>query len=65
MRENRKRISHDCQIGDLAHEPGKMEPRACGEFPITKVHCDGSVTIQLSPVVTERINIRRIKPYRK
>ena len=68
IRENRKRISHDYQVGDevtkLVYRPNKLEPRTEGRYPITRVHTNGSVTIQLTPVVTERINIRRIKPYR-
>ena len=67
--ENRRRISYDYQVNDqvlkLVHKPGKLEPRAEGPYPITQVHCNGSVTIRLNAHVTERINIRRIKPFRQ
>ena len=69
LRENRKRISYDYQVGDqvmkLTYKPNKLEPRATGPYPITRVHANGTVTIQLDGFVQERINIRRIKPYRQ
>ena len=69
MHENRKRVSHDYQIGDvvskLVHKPNKLQPRAEGECTVARVHANGSLTINLTPVVTERINIRRVKPYRQ
>jgi hypothetical protein len=36
-----------------------------GPFNITRVHANGTVTIALAPGVIERVNIRRIKPYRR
>jgi hypothetical protein len=66
---NTKRFSCDYAIGDevlkLTHQPDKLEPRAIGPFPITRVHANGTVTIETSPGVVERINIRRLKPYRR
>ena len=35
-----------------------------GSFEINKVHVNGNVTINLREGVTERLNIRRIKPYK-
>jgi transposase InsO family protein len=69
IRANRRRISHDYAVGDqvliIAYKPNKLQPRAdAGPFPITIVHTNGTVTIQRSPLVTDRINIRRLKPYR-
>ena len=67
MRENRRRQHHDYQPGQeillLTYEPRKMEPRATGPFTIQTVHVNGTVTIQRGPNMTERLNIRRIKPY--
>jgi transposase InsO family protein len=62
IRANRRRISHDYQVGDmvliLAYKPDKLQPRvAAGPFPITIVHSNGTVTIQRSPLVSDRINI--------
>ena len=68
MRANRVRVSHDYQPHEqvlvLAYQPDKLEPRATGPFTIERVHTNGTVTIRRSPFVTERINIRRIRPYR-
>ena len=62
------RISHDYQPNEknlvLAYKPDKLEPRATGLFTIELVHTNGTVTIRRGPYVTERINIRRIRPYR-
>jgi transposase InsO family protein len=66
---NAKRFSFDYQIGDevlkLIFQPDKLDPRASGPFTITRVHTNGTVTIETSPGVIERINIRRLKPYRR
>ena len=68
MRENRRRISYDYQPGQqvlkLTFRPDKLEPRASGPYDIVSVHTNGTLTIQLTPLVTERINIRRLKPYK-
>ena len=68
LNENRKRISYDYAQGEqvlkLVYKPNKMEPRALGPYPITRVHTNGTVTIKLTNEVSERINIRQIKPYR-
>ena len=40
-----------------------MEARYHGPYPIQQVHNNGTVTILHQPNITERINIRRIKPY--
>ena len=69
IRANRRRISHDYQPNDevliLAYKPDKLAPHAIGPFRITAVHTNGTVTIQRNAAVTERINIRRIRPYRR
>ena len=64
---NRRRIFRDYSAGDqvLLHvcDPRKLDQRAIGPFAITQVHVNGTVTIQRAPGVTERVNIRRIRPY--
>lgn len=69
LRANRARINHDYQpnqeVLKLIPNPKKLEPRAEGPYRITQVYTNGTVTIQLTPFVQERINIRRIKPYRR
>ena len=69
MRSNRSRISHDYRAGDeiliLTYKPDKLDDRAVGPFRIEQVHVNGTVTIRRNANITERINIRRIKPYRR
>jgi len=66
-RTNAKRSSYDYQIGQhilkKRHEWTKLGLRWDGPYSIQRVHCNGTVTIELTHGVTERINIRRIKPY--
>ena len=65
---NRRRISHDYQPGDrvleLAYKPNKFDPRATGPYEVIATHVNGTVTIRRSAHVTERINIRRLRPFR-
>ena len=67
-RTNRKRVAIDYNIGDqvlkLVYKPDKLEPRAIGPYAITRVHANGTLTIRLSPHVTERISLRKVKPYK-
>jgi len=69
LRINSKRYSHDYKIGErvlkLIHDPIKLEDRWEGPYPVTRVHSNGNVTMELRPGILERINIRRIKPYRE
>ena len=66
---NRSRISHDYRQGEevliLAYKPDKLDARATGPFRIDQIHTNGTVTIRRNAHVTERINIRRLKPYRR
>ena len=70
LRENASRISHDYRVADRVLKKtvlslsDKMKPSFTGPYEITQVHTNGTVTIRLADNVTERINIRRIKPYR-
>jgi len=47
----------------LAVNPDKLEPRFDGPYPITAVHTNGTVKIQITPEVQECINICRIRPF--
>ena len=68
-RVNAKRSSYDYQPGQQIlkkrHEYTKLGERWLGPYTIQRVHVNGNITIQLSEGVTERINIRRVKPYRE
>lgn len=67
-RANLKRRFMDYQPGQqvlvLKYNPSKLEDKAIGPFTIHQIHVNGTVTIQRTPFVRERINIRRIRPYR-
>jgi hypothetical protein len=64
---NRKRISYDYQpnqeVLKLVYKPNKLDPRAIGPYRVNAVHTNGTLTIQLTPYTTERISIRRVKPF--
>ena len=68
-RANSRRFFKDYNVGDevLLHQykPAKMQERATGPFPVTQVHVNGTVTIQRSQNVFERVNVRRIRPYNR
>ena len=69
MRANRSGISYDYRPGDevlvRAYKPDKLDPRATGPFRIKRLHVNGTVTIRRNAHVTERINIRQVRPYRR
>ena len=68
-RANLRRRFQDYQPGQevlvLTYKPDKLEPRADGPFTIELVHVNGTVTIRRNQHVTERINIRRVRPYHR
>ena len=69
FQENSSRTKHDYKIGDqilkkmVLSLSDKLKPTFTGPYPIIQVHTNGTVTIRLHDNLTERINIRRIKPY--
>jgi len=67
-RANKKRRRFDYtinqQILKKLHEPTKLGNRTTGPYSIKQVHANGTITIELREGVTERINIRRVIPYR-
>ena len=68
LKANAGRISHDYAVGDTVYKKNhiglsdKLKPTLSGPHSITQVHTNGTVTIQISPGVFERINFRRIGP---
>lgn len=66
-RVNAKRSSYDYKVDDQVlkkrHEWTKLGERWDGPYTICRVHVNGNVTVELRPGVTERLNIRRVKPY--
>ena len=66
---NRKRFSYDYGVGNrvlkLAYKPDKLQARVDDTpYCIETVHQNGTITIRLNPTTTERLSIRRVKPYR-
>ena len=67
---NAHRLRHEFRLQDqvlkksvLSHSD-KLAPSFTGPFEVIQVHTNGTCTIRLSPNQTERINIRRLKPYK-
>ena len=69
MRQNAQHCTYDYIINQKVlkkvHDPKKLGIRTSGPYMVTKVHVNGTLTIELRPGVTERINIRRVIPYRE
>ena len=67
-RENARRRHHNYAVGEQVLvktiQPDTMEERYRGPYTITQVYTNGTVSIGRNAAVIERINIRRIKPYR-
>ena len=67
-RANQKRRQYDYAAGEQVpkkvHNPNSLGVRTNGPYTSQCVHVNGTRTIVLRPGVTERINIRRIVPYR-
>ena len=67
MRENKKRRRFDYQVNKKVlkkvHDPTKLGIRTEGPYKITRVHTNGTLTMELRPGITERINIRRVIPF--
>ena len=68
-RNNLKRRRFDYSVNQKvlkkAHAPKKLGKQYTGPYVVQQVHVNGTVTIQLNTNVTERINIRRIIPYKE
>jgi hypothetical protein len=68
LKANQARLTYDFKVGEQVlikvPNPDKLQDRWKGPFGIEQVHCNGTVTLRISPLVTDRVNIRRIKPYR-
>ena len=69
LQANALHYSYDWQVNDLAlkQEPlsllDKMKPEWSGPYPVEHVHANGTCMVWLAPNVTERLNIRQLKPF--
>ena len=68
-RANKKRRQYDYAVGQQVLKkvpnPTTLGVRTEGPYPINRLHVNGNLTIELRNGVTERINIRRVLPYRE
>jgi hypothetical protein len=66
MRKNQKRRGDDYAPQQMVlkkkWKPKKLGERTSGPYRMVQVYVNGTVTIQLRPGLTERINIRQIIP---
>ncbi len=62
------RLNHDYSVGEQVlfkvFAPTKLEARWHGPYEILRVHVNGTLTIRLTAHTVERVNVRRLKPYR-
>jgi hypothetical protein len=68
MRENQKRgfdYAPQQRVLKKKWKPRKLDEQTSGLYEIVQTHVNGTMTIQLRPGLTERINIRQIIPYRQ
>ncbi len=47
------------------HMPQKLGQKISGPYKILQTHVNGTVTIELKPGTSERINIRRVIPFKE
>ncbi len=69
MRENPKRRGYNYAPQQMVLKkkcnPKKLGKRTSGPYKIVQIHVNGTVTIQLRPGLTERINTRQMIPYKQ
>ena len=68
LRTNSRRRNYDYRPGQLAmiknDEGNKLDEKTYGPYRIVNVFTNGTVELQRTPHVTERVNIRRLLPSR-
>jgi hypothetical protein len=69
LRENQKRRWYKYLPGQhvlkKCWKPRKLDARTSGPYRVLQTHVNGTVTIELRPGVSERLNIRRVIPYKE
>ena len=69
VRQNKKRRDFNYAVGQeiliKAVNPSKLEPRAHGSYRIERVYTNGTIDVLRRENVIERINIRRVIPFRR
>ena len=66
IRANQSRKDYHCEVDEFAcvlrNDKDKLKPKWDGPCIIEQCHTNGTVTIRVSPDVTDRVNIRLLKP---
>jgi len=69
LRENQKRRRYDYvpqqRVLKKRWKPHKLDERSSGPYRVLQTHVNGTVTIELRPGVSERLNIRRVISYKE
>jgi hypothetical protein len=69
LRENQKRRRYDYvpqqHVLKKRWKPCTLDERTRGPYRVVQTHVNGTVTIELRPGVSERLNIQRIMPYKE
>ena len=67
-RQNAKRLQHTYAVSDLVllkhYDPVKLQERNHGPYPIAQVYTNGTIDVLRTPTLVERVNIRKVIPYR-
>lgn len=72
---NSRRNNYDYRIGDQVYEiikdrqtttlGNKMKSYHRGPYSVVQVHTNGTLTIRRTPTLTDRVNIRKLRPLRQ
>jgi hypothetical protein len=69
FQENNKRSQYDYGLNQrvlkIRHKPRKLGHRTAGPYRVLQAHVNGTLTIELKPGISERINIRRGISYKE
>ncbi len=69
IRENNKQRRYDYvqnqRVLKIRHKPHNLGYRTAGPYKVLQTHVNGTLTIELKPGISERINIRRVIPYKE
>jgi hypothetical protein len=68
IRENKQRQCFDYlpdqKVLKKIYKQKKLGPQTSGPYKIINTNVNGTLTIELKPGATERINVRRVIPYK-
>jgi hypothetical protein len=69
IRENKKHCQYNYgpqqRVLTKKWKPCKLGERTSGPYRVLQTHVNGTLTIELTPGVSERLNIRRVIPYKE